>query len=169
MNKTQTSGLITCIPKGGKTRNDLKNWRPITLLNSIYQFYSGIIANRIKKNLPKLIHTDQKGFINGRFIGEITRLTFNIINECKQQNQKGLIILIDFEKAFDSISWSFIIKTMEYFNFGEDTLKWIRSLQINSTSRILQNGQLSDTIQLGRGCSQGDPISPICLFWPRNF
>ena len=78
-NKAQTSGVITCIPKGGKTRNDLKNWRPITLLNSIYKFYSGILAERVKLLSPKLINVDQKGFINGRFIGENIRLTYYII------------------------------------------------------------------------------------------
>ena len=50
-------------------RNDLKDWRPITLLNFIYKFFSGILAEGIKLILPKLIHQDQKGFINGRFIG----------------------------------------------------------------------------------------------------
>ena len=92
-------------------RNDLKNWRPITLLNSIYKFYSDILAERIKLILPKLIHPDQKGFVNGRFIGENSRLTYDIINDCEIQNSKGLIILIDFEKAFDSISWKFILNS----------------------------------------------------------
>ena len=86
LNAAQTTGIITCIPKGGKVRNDLKNWRPLTLLNSIYKFFSGILAERIKKILPKLIHLDQKGFINGRFIGENTRITSDIINECNSQN-----------------------------------------------------------------------------------
>ena len=82
LNKAQSSGIITCIPKGGKLRNELTNWRPITLLNSIYKFYSGILAERIKNCLPKIINVDQKGFINGRFIGENTRLTYDIILEC---------------------------------------------------------------------------------------
>ena len=86
INESQLNGTITCIPKGGKLRNNLKNWRPITLLNSIYKFYSSLLAERIKKILPKLIHPDQKGFINGRFIGENTRLTFDIINECNFKN-----------------------------------------------------------------------------------
>ena len=87
----------------GNIRNDLKNWRSMTLLNFIYKLYSGILAERIKTYSPKLIHLDQKGFINGRFIGENTRLTYDIINECQQQNIEGLIISIDFEKAFYSI------------------------------------------------------------------
>ena len=169
LNKRQISGIITCIPKGGKIRNDLKNWRPITLLNSIYKFYSGILAERIKNLLPKLIHVDQKGFINGRFIGENTRLTYDIINECESKKMKGLIILIDFEKAFDSISWEFILNSLKIFNFGENIISWVKSLQINSNSKILQNGYLSDEIALGRGCRQGDPISPYLFVLAAEF
>ena len=160
LNTSQLSGIITCIPKGGKMRNNLKNWRPITLLNSIYKFYSSIIAERIKVLLPRLINPDQKGFVNNRFIGENTRLTYDIINESNTKNIDGLIILIDFEKAFDSISWSFISKTLRIFNFGEDTIKWIESLQKGANSTILQNGNFSDKLSLGRGCRQGDPVSP---------
>ena len=169
LNKSQLSGVITCIPKGGKIRNDLKNWRPITLLNSIYNFFSGILAERIKILLPKLIHQDQKGFINGRFIGENTRLIYDIINECEKQKLDGLIILIDFEKAFDSISWNFILKSLEKFNFGKNTIKWVRSLQTHSNSKVLQNGHLSDEIKLGRGCRQGDPISPYLFVLAAEF
>ena len=160
MSPSQLSGIITCIPKGGKIRNTSKNWRPITLSNSVYKFYSSIIAERIKKILPKLIHPDQKGFVSNRFIGENTRLTYDIINECNTQNIDGLIIQIDFEKAFNSILWSSISKTLEIFNFGIDTIKWDESLQTGSTSTILQNGNFSDNLTLGRGCRQGDPISP---------
>ena len=160
LNPAQLEGTITCIPKGGKVRHYLKNWRPITLLNSIYKFFSSIIAYRIKNYLPKLIHYDQKGFINGRFIGENSRLMYDIINACNNQNSNYLIILIDFEKAFDSISWDFITKTLKIFNFGDNTIQWIKSLQKGSTSKILQNGHFSKNIILKRGCRQGDPISP---------
>ena len=70
------------------------------------------------------------------------------------------MILVDFEKAFDAISWEYISKILKIFNFSEKTISVIKSLQLNSKSKILQNGHLSDNIILGRGCRQGDPISP---------
>ena len=107
-----------------------------------------------------LIGESQKGFVQGRFIGENTVLTLDILNETKLKGEEGLLILVDFEKAFDSISWEYISKTLKIFNFSEKTISTIESLQQNSKSKILQNGHLSKIISLGRGCRQGDPISP---------
>ena len=97
-----------CIPKENKCRNALKNWRPITFLNTIYKIASGSIASRIKTVLDKLISTDQTGFIKGRYIGENTRLVYDLLQFTEENNIPGLLLLIDFEKAFDSLSWSFI-------------------------------------------------------------
>ena len=105
--------------------------------------------------MPKLIHIYQKGFINGRFIGENTMLIYDIINEYSIKKCKGLIVLIDFEKAFDSLSWEFLQKSLELLNFGEKSMKWVSSLQKNSTSKVHQNGYLSKEIYFGRGCRGG--------------
>ena len=94
--------------------------------------------------LDKVISTDQKGFIFGRFIGENLRLIYDILFESKQQNIPGLILTVDFQQAFDSISWNFIDKTLDYFNFGPSFKRWIRLFQKSSESCILQNGHMSD-------------------------
>ena len=153
-------GIITCIPKQGKLRNDLKNWRPLTLLNSIYKFWSSIIANRLKTTLPSLINEDQTGFISGRFIGENTRMIYDSIDYCNTFQQEGILIILDFSKAFDTIEWSFIEYCLNLFNFGENFIKFIKLCQRNSKSRVEQNGHLSSFITLERGCRQGDPVSP---------
>ena len=70
LSSTQKEGIITCIPKGDKSRKLIKNWRPISLLNITYKIGSGSIANRIKKVLPPLIDFDQSGFMAGRFTGD---------------------------------------------------------------------------------------------------
>ena len=107
INVSQLGGIISCIPKGDKNRNEIKNWCPITLLNSTYKLYSAILANRLKVTLNELIHPDQKGLVKDRFIGENIRLTYDMIKYCDINKIKGLIVLVGFEKAFDSINWEY--------------------------------------------------------------
>ena len=72
----------------------------------------------------------------------------------------GLLLSIDFKQAFDSISWKFIHKVLDYYNFGPSFKKWIKLFQTNVESCIIQNGFISECFYLERGCRQGDPISP---------
>ena len=157
---TQKQGIITCLPKPNKCRYNLKNWRPISLLNVVYKMASAVIANRLKSTLDELIHENQKGFISGRFIGENIRLIYDVLFETKNRNLQGLILSIDFEKAFDTVSWKFIEKTLKYYNFGDSIIKWISIFQKGAESCIIQNGFISEFFYLERGCRQGDLISP---------
>ena len=157
---TQRQGLITCIPKGDKPKEFLKNWRPITLLNVIYKLASDCIAERIKSVLDKLISKDQTGFLSGRYIGENTRLIHDILHLTENLNIPGLLLIVDFEKAFDSISWKLIMNVLDFFNFGDSIKKWINVFYNDISSVVVQNGFLSDTFSVERGCRQGDPLSP---------
>ena len=157
---TQKEGVITCIPKGQKDKQYLKNWRPISLLNVVYKIASACIANRIKTVLQKLIHEDQTGFISGRYIGENIRNIYDILFYTEKQNIPGLLLLIDFEKAFDSVAWSFVDKVLDFFNFGTDIKKWINTFYNNIKSCVIVNGQPTGWFNIYRGCRQGDPLSP---------
>lgn len=157
---TQKQGVITCLPKGNKPKHFLKNWRPISLLNTVYKICSGVIAKRVKSVLNKLIDTDQTGFISGRYIGENLRLIYDIMQYTEENNIPGVLLLIDFEKAFDSISWEFLNITLKFFNFGESIQKWVKVLYKNINSAVIQAGNLSPFFEIGRGCRQGDPLSP---------
>ena len=159
LSDAQTQGLITCIPKGDKPKQYIKNWRPITLLNTVYKIGSGVIANRIKPLLPLLIKSDQTGFIKGRYIGESIRLIYDILHYTEENNIPGILLLIDFEKAFDSLSWSFINKTLNLFNFGPSIQKWFNVFYKDAKSTVSQCGFLSDFFKVERGCRQGDPLS----------
>ena len=157
---TQKQGVITCLPKQDKDRNYLKNWRPISLLNVVYKLASSVIGNRMKTVLDSLIHEDQKGFILGRCISENIRLIYDVLFETKNQELPGLILSIDFEKAFDTVSWEFIERVLQYFNFGPSLILWIKLFQTGSESCIIKNGFMSDFFNLKQGCRQGDPVSP---------
>jgi hypothetical protein len=160
MSVTQKQGVITCIPKEGKDKSFLKNWRPITLLNIPYKIASSCIAQRLKSVLPKLIHEDQKGFLKGRFIGENIRLLYDTLLYSNKHNVRGLLLMVDFEKAFDSVAWSFIKKSLIKFNFGSSVTRWISTFYCNIKSCMSVNGQYSDWFHVQRGTRQGDPLSP---------
>lgn len=68
--------------------------------------------------------------------------------------------MVDFEKAFDSISWKFMQKSLKYFNFGPDILKWVKTFYTDCTASINVNGQYSKWFDITRGVRQGDPLSP---------
>ena len=84
----------------------------------------------------------------------------DILFEAKRQIIPGLLLSIDFEKALDTVSWDFILDVLDYFNFGNSIKQWVGLFQKGSETCILQNGFMSDTFSLQRGCRQGDPISP---------
>lgn len=93
-----------------KPRQFLKNWRPITLLNVFYKLISGCLSRRLKPILDLIISDTQSGFMKGRYIGENTRFVYDIMAYTESEHIPGLLVLIDFEKAFDSISWSLYIR-----------------------------------------------------------
>ena len=164
---TQRLGIITLIPKGDKDKTFIKNWRPLTLLNSIYKLISSIIAERIKPTLDTIINGDQKGFVSERYIGEAIRTTYDIIQWAKDNNKVALILLIDFEKAYDTISFAYIQKCLNFFNFGDNIIAWINLLLQNFSAVINHCGNISKSFNISRGCRQGDPIASylfiICI------
>lgn len=117
LSNVQSQGIISILPKGNKPREFLKNWRPISLLNVSYKLLSTVLANRLKPLLNTLIHENQKGFLAGRYIGENTKLLYDCNEKCKPR----LVLLIDFEKAFDPVSWNFILKVVRFFLILEIT------------------------------------------------
>ena len=156
----QRRGLITLVPKKNKPAHFLKNWRPITLLNCDCKVAAKSISNRIRKVLPKIINNDQTGFLKNGFIGENIRLVDSIINYTDTEQIPGLLLFVDFEKAFDSAEWSFIEKSLKYYDFGTSLIAWVKIFYTDISSCIQNNGWSSDFFTLSRGVRQGCPLSP---------
>ena len=155
---TARQGIISLLPKKEKNTLLLKNWRPLTLLNTDYKILTKSLANRIKPILCRIINNDQTGFLKHRYIGENIRLILDLINNPDKTD--GLIISVDFEKAFDSISWKFLYKTLKDFNFGSTFIKYINLINTDISSYIINNGWTSKHFKIERGVRQGCPISP---------
>lgn len=157
---TQKQGVITCIPKGDKDKALLKNWRPISLLNMSYKIASSSIAFRIKNILGNIINEDQTGFLPGRLMATNIRQLYDLLFYTEKHNIPGLLLLIDFAAAFDTVSWSFMIKSLEFFNFGPSIIQWVKLFYTNIESCVIVNGHMSEWFSLQRGCRQGDALSP---------
>ena len=112
---SQRRGIIKLIPKKDAELNLVKNWRPLTLLNCDYKIATKALANRFKPFLQKLISHDQTGFIKNRFIGENIRLIDGVIKYTAAKNIPGLLLFLDFEKAFDTLEWPFYTENSPAF------------------------------------------------------
>ena len=84
---SQRRGIITLLPKEDGSLLELSNWRPITLLNTDYKIASKGIAKRLEAVLPDLVHTDQTGFIKGRYIGENIRRINGVMEHAKTEKR----------------------------------------------------------------------------------
>ena len=152
-------GVISLIPKGDKDRHELKNWRPLVLLNCLYKIISGTIAGRINQVLPSLISERQNGFVPGRCISDSLRNTADIIEYLNRKKIKGLLLLIDFKKAFDSIEHEYLRSIMKAYGFGDYIRKWVDILLNKFRLCTSNGGHKSSFFDMQRGCRQGDPIS----------
>ena len=140
---SQKRGIISLIPKPNKDPELLKNWRPITLLNQDYKYLAKCLADRCQDIIPRIVSTDQSGFVNGRYIGTNILRTQNLIDYCTKYRINGCLVNIDFEKAFDSIEWKFIWKALEYFNFPKQFIQWIAALYNGIETCVMNNGHMS--------------------------
>ena len=154
-----SKAYITLIPKDSGPQNNMKNYRPISLLNIEYKMITKALTNKVTPYLETLIHTDQAVAIKGRNIQNHNHLIRDLITLAHDRQDSNLILSIDQEKAFDRVSHDWMIRVIEKCNFGPNFTKWIRILYSNPTSHILVNHTLSEAFELGRGVRQGDPLS----------
>uniref|UniRef100_A0A670HXI4 Reverse transcriptase domain-containing protein n=1 Tax=Podarcis muralis TaxID=64176 RepID=A0A670HXI4_PODMU len=138
--------FITLIPKVETEKTQLKNYRPISLLNVDYKIFADILASRLKKVLNEVIHKDQAGFLPGRHLFDNTRNIIDILELLQTNiNTRAVLIFIDAEKAFDNISWMFMKKNLE--GMGK--------------AKLIVNNVVTEEFKIEKGTRQGCPLSPL--------
>ena len=162
VSKSQQNGILSLIHKGKDSpRENLTNWRPITLLNTDYKILAKTIAIRLNKCINGLVSHDQCGFIKGRNIATLLRSTDDILEYVNKNKQSGILVGVDFQKAFDILSKNLIRDSLKLYGFGDNFSQWINVIISKSYSSINHFGWISEPFEVQRGIRQGCPLSPM--------
>ena len=156
---SHVESIITLLPKEGKNKEDIKNWRPITLSNCDSKIITKAMSNKMAKVLNSIIDQSQTAYIKGRSVSDNLRANFFVKDGSKKNNISSLLISLDAKKAFDSVDHEYIKETLKQYGFGEYFIRSFETLYKNITARILVNGFTTESIKIQRGVKQGDALS----------
>ena len=158
--RSLNSTFIVLIPKKGGTDN-LKDFRPISLVGSLYKILAKILANRLKRVVGNVISNSQHAFVEDRQILDVVLIANEALDSRLKSAKGGIICKMDIEKAYDHVNWCFLLAILDKMGFGIKWVNWMRWYISLTCFSILLNGSPVDFFQSSRGLRQGDPFSPF--------
>ena len=147
LSDTQKQGILILLHKKGD-KSLLDNWRPISLLNIDYKIAAKILCRRLQKVINKIISKDQTGYLKFRSATENVRLIEDVIDFCLHLDLPGILIFLDFKKAFDSVNHNFLFQVLKKFNFKESFIRWIKVLYHNACGKVVNNGWVTQSFKI---------------------
>nr|GEV90309.1 RNA-directed DNA polymerase, eukaryota [Tanacetum cinerariifolium] len=142
------ASFITLIPKTQDAKL-VKDFRPISLIGSIYKIITEIMANRIILVMSDLVNDAQSAFVANRQILDGPFILNELISWCKYKKTKAMIFKVDFEKAFDSVRWDYLDDILDKFGFGLKWRGWIQGCLNSAKGSILVNGSPTNVLDAG--------------------
>lgn len=158
--KAISASFLALIPKMVHPHS-LKDYRPSCLIGCLYKILTKVLASRLKQILPKVISTGQSAFLPGRQIFDGVAVVNEVVDLAKRRRDECLLFKVDFEKSYDSISWSFLEYMMGRMGFDYQWIRCICGCLSSSTMSVLVNGSPTADFRIFRGLKQGDPLSPF--------
>lgn len=154
-----TKARVVLIHKKGDKEN-LANYRPISLLNTFYKLVAAIIQNRLAIKLDNHLQQTQYGFRRKRGTAEALQYVRRMVDKGESRQNKTLLVLLDWEKAFDKIHHDKLFLALDRMNVPEQITKLIKSMYNNPQFKVSMDGKESNWHTQHTGIRQGCPLSP---------
>ena len=158
--KSLNASFLALIPKKVDVV-EVKDFRPISLVGGIYKIISNVLANRLHRVAHGLISDSQNAFVKGRQILDSVLIASECIDSRLKLGVPGVLCKLDVEKAYDHVSWDFLMYMLQRCGFSEKWRKWIRYCILTIKFSILINGSPSNFFGSSWGLRQGDLLSPL--------
>jgi len=157
------SALLTLLPKKDDA-SSVKDFRPISLIHSFAKLVTKLLANRLAGRLSELVSSNQSAFVKGRCIHDNFLLVQQTARFLHQQKQPRILLKLDISKAFDSVSWPFLLEVLQRRGFGRKWRDMISGLLGSSSTRVLLNGVPGEVLYHRHGLRQGDPTLSYAFY-----
>ena len=139
----------------------IQQYRPICMLNVSFKIFTKVLANRLTTVANRIIEPSQSAFLPGRYILEGVVVLHETIHEMKRKKQSGILLKLDFEKAYDKVKWDFLQQTLRMKGFAPQWCDWIKKTVTGGSVGIQVNNIVGSFFQTKKGLRQGDPLSPV--------
>ncbi|WVZ62402.1 hypothetical protein U9M48_012158 [Paspalum notatum var. saurae] len=154
------NGLIVLLPKKSDASQP-SDFRPIAMIHSFGKLVSKILATCLAPLLSGLVSCNQTAFVRGRALHNSYKYVQCAAAFFRRKKLPVALLKIDISKAFDTISWSFLLEVLQELGFSRRWRDWMTILLSTASSRVLLNGRPGPDIVHRRGVRQGDSLSPM--------
>jgi hypothetical protein len=129
------TAYITLLPKEDSIM--AKDFRLISLIHSFAKLLAKVLANRLRNHMDEIVSKNQSAFIKGRFIQDNFMLVQQTARFLHAQKHSRILLKLDISKAFDSVSWPFLLEVLQGLGFGLVWRDIVSGLLMTSSTQIL--------------------------------
>ena len=155
---------VVLLHKGGhKSKKELKNYRPIALMDTIGKIFCMVLNERLRVCVERnrILSDEQNGFRRNRRGEDNIFIVRELIERCKQRNERGYFAFLDIEKAYDRVNREILCKVLSKCGMSGKIVRIIRSMYVNTRAKYMLGDIESEWVQSKRGVRQGCILSPV--------